>query len=1053
MYAKKAILCVFVIIVLCFMNLSVMAQVNVDPFGLSAGIVDEDTVATDMTITNNSDVDLSYKISTAKPPERDGGAPRQARRDEPEDLNILLIKAANDPAYGWHNRDSWLAVFDDHEGVVELADIEDLEDYELDDYDLLATGEDQDGSFYQQYTNHREMIEEYIDRGGLFSFFTGSNSFQDITMPGNVDIRDGPNGDWGDVNPEFINEDGDGLIDGIEEDLPILTPFEFFDDENVEDRQRIVMRGNSLNYSITAIEDLPEEAVWYYRPGRDQAQEDQCIIADWPFGSGYVLFTGITGTLFYELDWQWSSMMECVNLTRWADGRMGGRWLQFIPKEGMIPEEEAAEIEVLLIPGEMEDGLYERRILIELSEYVQERRDDFEPMVIEMSVVMSLGTPAFEFTGTVTDASDNLPVEGVRVVLDQYIITRYSDGEGNYSFADLPPGTYNVTFTATDYLPTTEEITIEEEDVQLNIALLHSEFTPDPEEGFEFALEPDLTQELDLTVENTGNGPLTYMVERHLIGDADLDPWTMRLEVEAEEIAEDGQLNGIAVVDGLMYVSGGNNGEDLNLIHVFDQEGALVNQFEQFAESRYGMRDLTWDTNLIWGADGTTLYGFNTEGDLVETIEGQARSYRCLAWDKDRNVFWSADVTSDLYATDPENGEVVATIDVDAEERIYGLSYWADDPDGYCLYIFTRGDREEVDIQVNKMDVETGEMVMVMEFEDVSGRPGGIDLTNQFDVYSYVLMGIVQGPDRIMTWQLEGRRDWFLIDPTAGQIAAGDIQEFVVTLDATGLPIDNTFVGEFVFIHDGVGGETIVPVTLMVVEGEVWTTRDLDLNLGWNTVSVNVQAEANDIELICTPLVEAGLLEIMKDDEGHFYLPEFGHNNMGGWLVQEGYMMKMSGAADLEIEGMSVLNDRPIALHEGWQLISYYPNFGVEATLALSDIVGNLVICKDGQGNFYLPEWDYSNIGDMERGQGYFVKMIADDELVYTTVEGERVAADGGASAAQLPAHVNTGVNMSLLVLERPPLSPPLQAGGEITISVYAGDVPVSYTHLRAHET
>jgi len=197
----------------------------------------------------------------------------------------------------------------------------------------------------------------------------------------------------------------------------------------------------------------------------------------------------------------------------------------------------------------------------------------------------------------------------------------------------------------------------------------------------------------------------------------------------------------------------------------------------------------------------------------------------------------------------------------------------------------------------------------------------------------------------------------------------------------------------------------------------------------------------------------------MKDDEGRFYAPAFGHNSIPGWYVQEGYMMKVSEAATIELAGVSVLRDRPIALHEGWQLISYYPNFPVEATLALTNIVENLTICKDGYGNFYVPAWDYSNIGDMVVGQGYYLKMAAEDELVYTTVADgdERQVAQASPSPlslssprtrgsiydipGNLPVHPVTGENMSLLV-RMPPLNPPREPVGRETtvdVGVYAG--------------
>ena len=733
------------------------------------------------------------------------------------------------------------------------------------------------------------------------------------------------------------------------------------------------------------------------------------------------------------------------------------------PESGIIPAEDSETVALHISSEDCEAGEYNMLITFELSE-VEGRRDDLEQTFIWISAVVMVGDPAYDIAGAVTDAADNRSVEGAAVRLDRYIITRFSDEDGNYSFTDMPPGSYNITFSATDYLPTNEEVTIVDGDIDLNVALLHSEFTPS-QYRFGAVLEPDMSEAFDFVAENGGNGTLTYSASRRLVGEANADPWAVRYEVNAEEASGDNQLNGVVVVDGLMYVSGGDGGANTNLIHVFDQEGNLVDQFEQFFESRYGMRDLTYDGTLIWGADGTTLYGFTTEGELEQTIDGGARSYRALAWDVDRQVFWSADVTSDIFATNLE-GNQVGMIDVPVETRLYGLSYWADDPDGYCLYIFTRGDVEGIECQVNKLNVATGEQMVVMALADVAGRPGGFDVTNQYDVYSWVVAGMVQGPpDRVIVWQLEGRRDWFQVEPEAGQIADGQSDDFHLTLDATGLPSGNTFNGEVVFSHDGVGGETVLSVSLEVAEGEFPSSRNLNLSIGWNLISVNLVPDNEDVEVIMADLVEAGQLIIMKDGEGHFYIPEFGHNSIPGWFVDQGYQVKMSEAATLEILGVTVLRDRPIDLHEGWQIVSYYPRSPVDAQVALSGIVHHLLIAKDGLGNFYVPAWDYSNMGDMREGQGYYLKMDADDELIYQ-INGDNEGAAALGSVAQasrpssprmrgsiynlpgsLPVHPVTGENMSLLV-RIPPLSPPLlRRGGEV--AVYACGAMVGTGVLR----
>jgi len=120
---------------------------------------------------------------------------------------------------------------------------------------------------------------------------------------------------------------------------------------------------------------------------------------------------------------------------------------------------------------------------------------------------------------------------------------------------------------------------------------------------------------------------------------------------------------------------------------------------------------------------------------------------------------------------------------------------------------------------------------------------------------------------------------------------------------------------------------------------------------------------------------------------------------------------------------VSVLRNDPIDLEEGWQIVSYYPNFPVEATFALRRIEDHLEVAKDGFGNFYVPSWGFSNIGDMRLGQGYYMKVDQDVELVYTTEEdGEGAMASLTHQSSVydepglLPVHAVTGLNMSLLI-------------------------------------
>jgi hypothetical protein len=278
-----------------------------------------------------------------------------------------------------------------------------------------------------------------------------------------------------------------------------------------------------------------------------------------------------------------------------------------------------------------------------------------------------------------------------------------------------------------------------------------------------------------------------------------------------------------------------------------------------------------------------------------------------------------------------------------------------------------------------------------------------------------------------------------ILDPVEGVIEPDESQDFTLTFNAAGLPAEQ-FRGEIVFTHDGVGGETIIPLTLNVVEGPVHTIKTLDLHRGWNMVSVYLQPDEEEIEVLLAPLVEQDLLLIMKNSDGEFYRPDAGFNNIDMWTVDEGYLLKLSDPGDLPLEGTTVLSDEPIDLEEGWQMVSCYLRFPVDATIAFSNIAEQMLIAKDEDGNFYIPEFNFSNMGNVSSLNGYQLKMSEDAELIYRFQmdedEGDGVYSQRGTTEpSRLGVHANTGSNMSLLVLSNTDIS------GDI--GVYAYDVLV----------
>ena len=994
--------------------------VTPDPFGFSLGIGENEEAELELVLSNGGEAEVGFNIEFELVVEEDDnrGIPR---RDEPgEVLRRYRIPYIHTIGLAWDEDREWMWGLDWTERRLYAIDVEDGE-IQVN----VVMNQGLVGLFYWDGVLYGGG---YNDNRLIYLYDTDGRALETWRLP--ISLRDSHIGGDGEYIYTIAYQRGGGQGD-----------VHVFDMEELEQVAVIDCReGIGIDvWGLVVIPDHHDGYLWLCNPNRMfQYNVDE----DWnaELVQEFETVRGQPGHCGLSHDGEnlWRGVYG-VNDRDWYvidDGVREFYMLTANPETGIIAGEDAESVTILVETEGYEAGVYNILIEIELFE-PEEERDDFEETSIFISAIVSLSSPTADITGTVSEAADGDPVTGAFIELDDYLFGRYSDDEGVYNLNELPLGQYNLTISAPDYLTAAAEIVLGEEgEFELDIELLQAVFMPSRETFFT-DLEPGRNRVFGFNVTNEGNGPLTYTVDRRLPGGAEAEPWEVREIENYEALTEDDMLNGVTMADGYFVISGGNSGQQVNMIYVFDTEGNPVREFEQFHESRYGMRDLTWDDTLIWGADEGVLYGFTVGGELVEEIEGDAESYRLLTWDPDRNVFWSADITSNIFATN-RNGEVVRTINRPDNRCMYGMAYWSGDPDGYQLYMFARGDT--TDLLVNKVNLDNGEAMLAAEM-NVEGdtRPGGIEVTTQFDIYSWVLIGIVQSPDRVAVWQLEARKEWFTIEPESGVIAPDESENFQLILDATGFPADVTLEGELVFVHDGVGGETALPVRLEIVEGEVRTSRDLLLRLGWNMVSVNVRPDEEDVEVLMAGLVEAGLLEMMKDGRGHFYLPDRGFNNIPGWFVEQGYQIKMRGAEVLTIEGISVLRNHPIELEDGWQLVSYYPNFPIEATVALSGISEHLIIAKDGYGNFYIPVWNFSNLGDMRPGQGYYLKIETEEpiELVYSTGEEEELAMLPRCRSVYdfpgiIPLHTVTGVNMSVLVLRESPLDPPLIRGVNI---------------------
>lgn len=699
-------------------------------------------------------------------------------------------------------------------------------------------------------------------------------------------------------------------------------------------------------------------------------------------------------------------------------------WLEFGQEEGVVEAGGEVEVTLTAVTEGLELGEYERTVLLETN--------DPDCREVEIPVHIFVVEGFGQLAGVVTDDSEGTPLQGALVSIPEFAFETQSDENGEYVFEDIPAWNYDMLVTMEDFLPMWRmdvDVDPDENEVQ-DFALLHSVFDPDPD-SFEPTMPPDEVNELSLLIENPGNGTLTWSMDRVFQGGGNIEPWEYRLDFAAGDSVEDARMAGIEFVEGCFYLAGGANRADMSLIYIFDRDGNYLDQFPQFAESRYGMRDLAYDGSLLWGIDGNTIYGFTTDGELRHELDSPVNSARYIAYDPIREALWVSSVTTDIEGINLD-GEEIGELSRPPDTHIYGLGWFPEDEDEYYLYVFTNDG--EYRKQVHKVNPATDENMFLRDLPDVEGaRAGGLAISGTWDPYSWVFMSMLDSPDIVGIWQLAPRTDWLAVDQDAGEIEAGGSTDLTITLNTEGLVDETVYEASLVFTHDGVGGSTEVLISLEVTGEGGLVRRVLHFELGWNMVSLNIQPVPDDIIEIMRPLVEEDLLILMKDSEGRFYMPEWGYNDIPRWEPLEGYQVKVMRECDLAVIGEPLPENAPIQLFEGWQIVAYLPRQAVDAEIALGGIVDHLILAKDGFGNFYNPEFGFNGIGDMVEGQGYQIKVDQDIELIYNP-------GDQAYSAASPPTPLHfgpvnpTGSCMSLLaVADR------RSAGSEIGIYNAAG--------------
>ncbi|MEA3445908.1 MAG: T9SS type A sorting domain-containing protein, partial [Bacteroidota bacterium] len=168
----------------------------------------------------------------------------------------------------------------------------------------------------------------------------------------------------------------------------------------------------------------------------------------------------------------------------------------------------------------------------------------------------------------------------------------------------------------------------------------------------------------------------------------------------------------------------------------------------------------------------------------------------------------------------------------------------------------------------------------------------------------------------------------------------------------------------------------------ILIEGSDTCTQSINLPVNWSMFSGYVYPfTPNMIDV--TSAITSDIIMI-KDKKGDVYWPYFLLNNIGDMLVGDGYQAKLFNAATLVLEGECVVPElTPLSLDVGWSLIGYLRQTPASVITMFSPISSSTIMVKNSQGHVYWVYFGIDQIGNMNPGEGYQVKMSASDVLTY----------------------------------------------------------------------
>ncbi|MCX6256619.1 MAG: PKD domain-containing protein [Bacteroidia bacterium] len=194
----------------------------------------------------------------------------------------------------------------------------------------------------------------------------------------------------------------------------------------------------------------------------------------------------------------------------------------------------------------------------------------------------------------------------------------------------------------------------------------------------------------------------------------------------------------------------------------------------------------------------------------------------------------------------------------------------------------------------------------------------------------------------------------------------------------------------------------------------LYQSQTITLLQGWSFISTYIIPNNPGCFDIFNPVLSDVI--IVKNGAGAVFWPQYNLNNIGNFVLGEGYQLKMSVLHTINVVGLAcVPQTSPFNIPVGWSILGYLRQVPGLIASMLAPVTSNIIIVKNGNGNVFWPFYGLNAIGYMNPGEGYQIKMNSGQTLIYP--------ANGPASMAKSDPVIycqnyigvlNTGNNMTV---------------------------------------